>query len=229
MLKRRFRSVSVVCASKLRCDRLYSSRTIDSTKLFSQKVLQLDLHLYKMATSAQSRLDRLLKSMPKPQVEDNTDKEIFWKKELVEAQQRRQPKPPRETNTAGSRVSSVDNNNDDQMVSSTKIDMSSKNQDDLIYSTAPTEGHVPSATPAQVVYLPTGKSEWASAANEIVNCEADDYVDMEPVSSSAELIGRFCIFSQVAKFPYKYMSDPESTVSRRFFAAEKAYERNWSM
>lgn len=39
----------------------------------------------------------------------------------------------------------------------------------------------------------------------------------------------FCIFSLVAKFPYKYMQDPSDKVSKRFFASNKFYEREWDM
>jgi hypothetical protein len=41
--------------------------------------------------------------------------------------------------------------------------------------------------------------------------------------------GHFCIFSLVAKFPYKYMKDPSDKVSKRFFACNKFYECEWDM
>lgn len=41
--------------------------------------------------------------------------------------------------------------------------------------------------------------------------------------------GHFCIFSLVSKFPYKYMKDPADQVSKRFFAANKFYAREWDM
>lgn len=41
--------------------------------------------------------------------------------------------------------------------------------------------------------------------------------------------GHFCIFSLVAKFPYKYMKDPSDKVSKRFFAYNKFYEREWDV
>jgi hypothetical protein len=42
-------------------------------------------------------------------------------------------------------------------------------------------------------------------------------------------IGHFCILSLVSKFPYKYMKDPSDQVSKRFFAANKFYAREWDM
>ena len=41
--------------------------------------------------------------------------------------------------------------------------------------------------------------------------------------------GHFCVFSLVAKFPYKYMKDPSNAVSKGFFAYNKFYERDWDM
>lgn len=41
--------------------------------------------------------------------------------------------------------------------------------------------------------------------------------------------GHFCIFSLVAKLPYKYMRDPNDQVSKRFFAYNKFYDREWDV
>lgn len=41
--------------------------------------------------------------------------------------------------------------------------------------------------------------------------------------------GHFCIFTLVAKFPYKYMRDPGDKVSKRFFASNKFYCREWDL
>jgi hypothetical protein len=43
------------------------------------------------------------------------------------------------------------------------------------------------------------------------------------------LIGRFCPFSLVTKFCYKYMNDPNDRVSKHFFASGKIWERTWTM
>jgi hypothetical protein len=41
--------------------------------------------------------------------------------------------------------------------------------------------------------------------------------------------GHFCVFSLVAKFPYRYMKDPSDKVSKHFFAYNKFYEREWDV
>ena len=42
-------------------------------------------------------------------------------------------------------------------------------------------------------------------------------------------IGHFCLFNLVTKFPYKYMNDANSRVSRHFFADGKIYKREWDL
>ena len=42
-------------------------------------------------------------------------------------------------------------------------------------------------------------------------------------------IGHFCPLDLVAKFPYKYMVDPNERVSRHFFAQNKFYQRKWDL
>lgn len=41
--------------------------------------------------------------------------------------------------------------------------------------------------------------------------------------------GHFCVLALVAKFPYKYMADGNDRVSRKFFAADKFYQRSWDL
>jgi hypothetical protein len=43
------------------------------------------------------------------------------------------------------------------------------------------------------------------------------------------VVGHFCLLTLVSKFPYKYMSDGEDRVSKRFFAANKFYDRTWDL
>jgi hypothetical protein len=43
------------------------------------------------------------------------------------------------------------------------------------------------------------------------------------------VIARFCQFSLAAKFPYKYMNDPNDRVSRHYFASNKFYARKWDL
>lgn len=51
----------------------------------------------------------------------------------------------------------------------------------------------------------------------------------EPVSSSTELVGRFCLFNQVVKFNRQYMDDSDDRVRQEFFAGKQIYARNWDM
>ena len=44
-----------------------------------------------------------------------------------------------------------------------------------------------------------------------------------------KVTGHFCIFSLAAKFPYRYMKDPNDQVSKRFFASNKFYAREWDV
>jgi hypothetical protein len=55
--------------------------------------------------------------------------------------------------------------------------------------------------------------------NSMPNAEGDGY----------PLIGRFCIFTLVTKFCYKYMDDPNDRVSKHFFASGKIWNRKWDM
>ena len=41
--------------------------------------------------------------------------------------------------------------------------------------------------------------------------------------------GHFCVFTLVAKLPYKYMTDVDGRVSRHFFANDKFFQRQWDL
>ena len=66
---------------------------------------------------------------------------------------------------------------------------------------------------------PPQRGNLAESTNEM----SDHDVDGNP------LTGRFCPLTLVAKFPYKYMMDPDDRVSRHFFAQNKFYQRKWDM
>lgn len=191
-------------------------------KTFVCSVLPLALRSHEMSTSAQARLDRLFRNKPKPQVQNATDQQAFWEKELIGSQQQEQSDPPIEAERLSIQQGRT------QTLSQSEH-TSSSNQDTPDRSADPTNGHAFIVEPTQAVYLPNGKNQWQPPTAGLGNIQIDDGPEVEPGSSSTKLIGQFCIFSQVAKFPYKYMSDPGSIVSRRFFAAEKVYERNWKM
>lgn len=88
-------------------------------------------------------------------------------------------------------------------------------------------GSIPGTNPNAAAFVPFGISKGGLSATTL-DQDDDDY-HVEPSSSNTSLIGRFCLFNLVVRFPYKYMQDPDSAVSREFFAAEKVYERNWDM
>lgn len=88
--------------------------------------------------------------------------------------------------------------------------------------------HVPGSGPDEILFLPKGLVGGGPSDAQLE--EEEEYEsDKEPESSSVDLVGTFCLFSQVIKFPYKYMQDPEDGVSQSFFARGKAFERNWKL
>jgi len=179
-----------------------------------------------MATSAQDRLNKLLPTRSKAP-KNNTNDLHFSERELLEYKQRQQKaaEPPSEQ--------------------ANQHDGSSAEEDDFAQAQAPVkpnltpnnnlprgrsilqsqQGHVPGLEPDQVVFLPRGV--WRGGLPATRTEDDGNESDCEPISSSNEPISRFCIWSLVAKFPYKYMQDPGSKVSRRFFASEKIYGRGW--
>ena len=44
-----------------------------------------------------------------------------------------------------------------------------------------------------------------------------------------KIAGKYCLFNPTTKFCYKYMKDPDDRVSRRFFAADKIWNRTWDL
>lgn len=160
------------------------------------------------SNSMQRRLLRILPNVVESTVSKPDDDLAFWEKELIESRQPNRPAAPPET----------DDNHEDSTIL-VKQSHSSQEPADLI----------PGTTSDQIVYLSKGRRSGGTYPIELDD-QNDSYdSDVEPVSSSNELVGQFCIFSQVVKFPYKYMQDPENRVSRRFFANEKIFERSWDM
>lgn len=87
--------------------------------------------------------------------------------------------------------------------------------------------HIPGTKQDELVYVPGGIWSGGLAATQIDT--KDDSRNKEPKSASNELVGRYCHFMLLTKYPYKYLQDPDDRVSQRFFAAEKVYQRNWTM
>ncbi|KAK5940303.1 hypothetical protein PMZ80_007723 [Knufia obscura] len=168
-----------------------------------------------MATSVQDRLKKLLPNRPKPTT-STTHRLPLFEQELLEYKQRQQKAaepPPAQVN---------------------QDEGSSAEEDDFVRAHAPPKpksnpNNNPSrgTDPDQVVFLPKGVWRGGLPATQVVDDDHDDQRHREPISSSHQRIGRFCVWSLVAKFPYKYMQDPDSKVSKRFFASEKVFERGW--
>lgn len=89
------------------------------------------------------------------------------------------------------------------------------------------QDHIPGTNEDQIVYVPGGIWSGGLSATQIDTENQEKH--QEPQSTTGDLIGKFCHFNLLTKFPYKYMQDPGSRVSQRFFAAEQIYKRNWDM
>ena len=80
-----------------------------------------------------------------------------------------------------------------------------------------------------IEYIPKGKS-----FNPLEEMQDEDSEFSSPRKRTSDnfgnpLTGRFCQFSLVRKFPYKYMVDSNDRVSRHFFANNKFFERTWDL
>lgn len=158
----------------------------------------------------QQRLDRLLPIKAESPTPASTAHEdlSFWEKELLESRRQAAPLITPEIEHETKRTQSL-----------VQIGPSSHRPVDLI----------PGTTPNQIVYISKGRRKRDVHQSELEEDNDDDDSDSEPISSSHQLVGRFCIFSQVVKFPYKYMQDPEGHVSSRFFSSDKVYQRGWDL
>lgn len=168
--------------------------------------------------SREALLDQLFGTSRKSQAQKSGNELAFWEKELVESRQEKaQTASPR---TADDETGDLPSLEDDHIPFEVQQKSPSVPQKPEL---------IPGTEPDQIVYLPKGRQSGGVYASELDINDEDYESDTEPISSSNELVGQFCIFSQVTKFVYKYMQDPESRVSRRFFSGAKIYERGWNM
>lgn len=181
-----------------------------------------------MTTSAQDRLKILLPNRPKL-ANPNIDDLHFSEKELLDYRQRQQkaahPLPDQIDQDPGSSA-----DEDDFVRAQAPVKPRTKPNNNPSRGSKNAQAqqrYVPGTVPDQVVSLPEGDWEGGLPAAQVD--DDGDHRRREPGSSNHECIGHFCIWSLVAKFPYKYMRDPDNKVSRRFFASEKIYERNWQV
>ena len=182
-----------------------------------------------MAASAQARFDKLFANKSKPEKPKQDDLH-FSERELLAYQQRQQKTATFPSNHIihdEKPCAEEDESVRAQAPAKPNQEKPSHNDPQATQLGNRQQVHVPRTNPDQVVYLPKGVWRGGLAATQI----EDDgpQRDIEPVSSSYERIGHFCVWPLVAKFPYKYMQDPEGKVSRRFFASEKIFERNWKV
>lgn len=193
--------------------------TFPATKLFTQSYpfpslgIILDI---KMPTSLEARLQRLQLAGAQPLVKDgNNGSDIpYYEQEIIDhrnqqeaaAEEFRQRQNP--TKSVTSKLSNHMPKQTSQLV---------KDQD-----------HVPGSDPNKPLFLPQGVFAGGLSATKLEDQE-DEMKNPGPVSSSQDLVGRYCVWSAVTKFPYKYMQDPNSAVSGMFFAGGKIFSRNWNM
>ena len=180
-----------------------------------------------MATSAQDRLNKLLPQRSKP---TNPDKNglSFYEQELLDYQNKQQKATgplSRQPNVNQDEGSPAEE--DDfvlaQVQAKPKVPLSndpSRGRQNAQVQ----QGRVPDIDINQGVLA---RGAWRDGLPATRGDQDGDHHEAEPVSSSHERLGHFCIWSLVTKFPYKYMQDPDNKVSRRFFASEKIFERNW--
>ena len=81
-----------------------------------------------------------------------------------------------------------------------------------------------------VEYLAKGKWSKQKASRTADDLsDSDDGMHPSGDGDGNSVVGRYCQFNLAAKFPYKYMNDPNDRVSRHFFAANKFYNRKWDV
>jgi len=179
-----------------------------------------------MATSAQDRLDKLLPTRPKVP-KNNTDDLHISERELLEYKQQQQ-KPAEPFSEQATQHHGLSTEEEDIAYAQVSVKPKSTlqnnpSQDGSVIQSQ--HGDVPGLDDDQVIFLPRGV--WRGRLPATCAEDHGSENDSEPSPSSHERIGHFCVWSLVAKFPYKYMKDPDSKVSRRFFASEKVFERGW--
>ncbi|KAK5198748.1 hypothetical protein LTR92_001219 [Exophiala xenobiotica] len=194
-----------------------------------------------MATTPQSRLNRLFAGQPLPsppqpgevhfsvkELEQKAakDQSQTWKIPATAEYPRKIIPPPKPT---GADVLSSSEDEDDyvgafrqkpSMISPTKQFTKSKPN--------PKDTHI---EPNRAIeYIPQGKISFKAAKEHAVPESFNDNEGL-PTSNAqgAPVIGHFCQFFLAAKFPYKYMNDRNDRVSKRFFADNKFFNRTWDI
>lgn len=208
-----------------------TSKKIHLRKLSSKSLLS-------MPTSRAERLDKLferdsLPPPPDPNTSHIADTEIIskmqpaqqpWKVPAVAQTPRKiTQSPPR----VGRDLEQFTSSDDDEYVRAFK-------QTPSIKPETTSKGMKKTSIPSgyQRGERPKARNRSEATSEAAVKIKADRELD-DGVSTvdrdGHPLIGRFCLFSLVTKFCYKYMDDPNDRVSKHFFASGKIWNRTWDM
>lgn len=184
-----------------------------------------------MTTPTRTRFDRIFKDKPKPQPPTNADEPAFWEKELAEPDRQRDTELSSEPVEDKDREVTIRKLEKGPSHAASKVNDVSKPglYERSFQSSQQSKGQKDTLLPEEIMYLPNGRRSKDVSTTEPTAEDKYSELISEPASSSHEIHGRFCTFSQVVKFPYRFMHDPEDRVSRRFFAGGKIYQRNWDL
>ncbi|KAJ9620758.1 hypothetical protein H2204_012168 [Knufia peltigerae] len=185
-----------------------------------------------MSTSPQSRLDRLFagKPLPTPPVPGELH---FSEKELKEISQK-----PCQTPAAEQCPQNVPTLPTSQPTPAADVWSSSEDEDDYVaaFKSKPSmkaQNQQPTKESEHVstIAKSSGASIYKSSNPSMLEPAAHDNVKsvLDSNEQQGKVTGEFCQFFLTAKFPYKYMNDGDDKVSKRFFAANKFYNRDWDI
>lgn len=170
-------------------------------------------------STPQERLARLRSSAAQPSASENDASLPYWEQEIINHRREQ------EANAEEYRR----RHNPSQPVKSAKTSHHTTIKTNVsVSSRAQTSDHVPGTDPSQVLFLPKGVFSGGLSATNLEEQQVE-MPDPEPASSSQDLVGRYCVWSVLTKFPYKYMQDPNGAVSAKFFAGGQIFARNWEM
>lgn len=187
-----------------------------------------------MSLSRADRLNKLfeqdsLPPLPDPNRPHIADTEIIWRKQPVENPRQRPRVAEKQVNNMQPSHRGRQNNADQP---------TSSDEDEYLraFSTsASVHPKVESRSSGNGGKKTANPSWWRSGHDGQVGARlnarfhAPSWQDTSQDSDDRPLLARFCPLTLVTKFCYKYMDDPDSRVSKRFFASGKIWTRTWEM
>jgi hypothetical protein len=182
-----------------------------------------------MTTSARDRLAALFGDMPLP-VPPPTNVKTFAEQEIEAS------KPVQSTATSMTSTQPAHATRPTmkpQTTSKADVFTSSDEEDDYVAAfkskvTMKTGASKKSSTSAPTTTKKTSQSEAKYAEN--LDLNGTFFQDLPKADKRGRpATGHFCPFNLVTKFPYKYMNDVNSRLSRHFFADGKIYRREWHL